>query len=475
VRRLRPWPLIVVALAVASGVARADSIDDAVADQMQRHRIAGLSLAVVHDGVIVKAKGYGLTGGEGSPRVTADTLFQAGSVSKSISALGALRLVENGKLSLDTDVNATLKSWHVPENDFTKDSKVTLRRILSHCAGLTVHGFGGYAVGDTVPSLVEVLDGAGNSDPVRVDTVPGTKWRYSGGGYTVMQQMLIDVTGLPFAKFMKESVLDPLGMRSSSFEQPMPRENEGDAATGHRAPGRAVPGRWHVYPEMAAAGLWTTPSDLARYVIAVQQAYAGRSNPVISQAMTREMLTIQKGDDGLGVFIAGEGATRRFTHNGRDEGFDALMVGYVERGQGAVVMINANEDSSAVPRIVDAVAGAFAWPDYPIFKPAAAIDDKEPAVTASVKAIFERSQDGAFDRALFTPKLADIIAKTLSGPTRESLKEKGPVESIVLIGRENSHDFRVYHYRIVCRNDTVLLTVSYDSTGIIAGMSFHSE
>ncbi len=474
-RRYASWPLVALALAVVPEAVRADSIDDAVAVQMKRHRIAGLSLAVVQDGALVKATGYGLTGGVGSPPVSSETLFQAGSVSKSIAALGALRLVEGGKLSLDTDVNATLTSWHVPENEFTKESKVTLRRILSHCAGLTVHGFGGYAVGETVPSLVQVLDGAGNSEPIRVNTVPGATWRYSGGGYTVMQQMVIDVTGEPFPKFMKENVLDPLGMRSSSYEQPMPKEREAMAATGHTAPGRAVPGRWHVYPELAAAGLWTTPSDLARYVIGLQQAYAGRSHPVISEKMTREMLTIQKADDGLGVFIAGEGATRRFTHNGRDEGFDALMVGYVERGQGAVVMINANEDSSAVPRIVDAIASAYAWPDYPAFRPAASIEDKEPLVTAKVKALFEQSQDGAFDRALYTPKLADIIAKTLAGPTRESLREKGPVEAIQLTGRENRTDFRIYHYRIVCANDTVLLTVSYDAEGIIAGIFFRSE
>jgi CubicO group peptidase (beta-lactamase class C family) len=475
VTRFRPWPLVVGALAVAWATARADGIDDVVAAQMQKHHIPGLSLAVVQDGSIVKATAYGLTGREGSPAVTADTLFQAGSVSKSVAALGALRLVESGRLSLDTDVNATLKSWHVPENEFTRDSKVTLRRILSHCAGLTVHGFGGYAVGDTVPTLVQVLDGAGNSDPVRVDSVPGAKWRYSGGGYTVMQQMVIDVTGLTFAKFMKESVLDPVGMRSSSYEQPMPRELEVMAATGHTAPDKAVLGRWHVYPELAAAGLWTTPSDLARFVMAVQQSYSGRSNPVISEKMTREMLTIQKADDGLGVFIAGEGGTRRFTHNGRDEGFDALMVGYVERGQGAVVMINANEDSSAIARIVDAIADMYSWPDYPSFKPAPAIEDKEPAVTAQVKAIFEQSQGGTFDRALYTPKLADIVAKSLSGPMGNRLREKGPVEAIILTGRENRQDFRVYHYRIVCKNDTVLLTVSYDSQGLIASMVLRPE
>jgi CubicO group peptidase (beta-lactamase class C family) len=462
------------ALAACGGV-RGDSVDDTVAAMMKKHAIPGLSLAVVQDGAIVKASGYGLTAGEGSAPVTSATLFQAGSVSKSVAAMGALRLVESGKLSLDTDVNATLKGWRVPENEFTKDSKVTLRRILSHSAGITVHGFGGYAVGEQVPTLLQVLDGGGNSDPIRVDMVPGTRWRYSGGGYTIMQEMVIEVTGESFPRYMRENVLDPLGMAASSYEQPMSKDFEDRAAIGHLAPGKVVPGGWHVYPEMAAAGLWTTPSDLARFVIAVQNSYAGRSNPVISQKMTRDMVAIQKADDGMGVFITGDGATRRFWHNGRDEGFDALMTGYVERGQGAVIMINANDDSSAVRRIVDAIAQAYAWPDYPVFKPAAAIEDREPAVTAQLRTIFERSQAGEMDRSLFTPKLADIIAASLSGPLGVRLREKGPVQSFVLTGRETHGALRVYHYRVVCQNDTILLTSSYDPDGKIAGLVFHPE
>lgn len=467
--------MLVAASALVSASAQADGIDDVVRAQISKHRIAGLSLAVVQDGAIVKASGYGFTAGEGSPAVTPDTLFQAGSVSKSVAALGALRLVESGKLSLDTDVNRTLRAWHIPENKYTKDTKVTLRRILSHSAGLTVHGFGGYAVGETVPTLVQVLDGAGNSDPVRVDTVPGSRWRYSGGGYTVMQQMVIDVTNESFPKFMEETVLKPLGMASSSYEQPMPRLVEEKAATGHPSPNKAVQGRWHIYPEMAAAGLWTTPTDLARYVIGVQNAYAGRANPVVSQKMAHEMLTIQKADDGLGVFIAGEGPTRRFTHNGRDEGFDALMVGYVERGQGAVVMINANDDSSAVPRIIDAVASAYAWPDYPRFMPAPPIEDKEPAVTAVLRAIFEQAQAGRLDRPLFTQKLADMIATSLTGALGERLREMGPIGTMELVGRENHEGFRVYRYRVACDNDTVILTASYNPEGKIAGLFYHPE
>src|SRR5262249_16319368 len=156
-----------------------------------------LSLAIIQDGKIVKAKGYGVTEKGGKTPITTTTLFQAGSISKAVAAMGALHLVEQGKLMLDEDVNSRLTSWKVPENEFTKDKKVTLRGILSHSAGLTVHGFPGYAVDSPFPTLVQILDGEkpANTQAIRVDILPGSRWRYSGGGYTIMQQMILDVAG----------------------------------------------------------------------------------------------------------------------------------------------------------------------------------------------------------------------------------------------------------------------------------------
>jgi hypothetical protein len=195
-----------------------------------------------------------------------------------------------------------------------------------------------------------------------VDTVPGAIWRYSGGGYTVMQQMIVDVTGKPFPEFMRETVLQPIGMTSSSFEQPLPPAMAAMTAGGQYGDGRPVKGRWHVYPEMAAAGLWTTPSDLARFAIEVQDAYAGRSSKVISQTMTRRMLTVEKQGDGLGVFLQGAGPTLVFNHGGRDEGFDASLNALAETGQGLVVMINANDNSNMMNRLVGFVARKYGWP-----------------------------------------------------------------------------------------------------------------
>lgn len=347
---------------------QADDLDDFIRNQMRKRGIPGLSLAIIQDGKILKAQAYGFIDKEGKVPVTTNTLFQAGSVSKSVAAMGALYLVEKGKLSLDEDVNAKLKSWKVPDNEFTNDKKVTLRGLLSHTTGLTVHGFPGYAVGGKIPSVVQILDGTApaNTPPVRVDFVPGSRWRYSGGGYTVVQQLMVDVTGADFPEFMKSNVLAPLGMKNSTYEQPLPPELAKMTATGHYNNRSVVEGRWHIYPEMAAAGLWTTSSDLARFAIAVQNAYAGKSGNVLSQSMTRQMLTDQKNRDGLGVFLQGDSATLRFGHNGRDEGFDALLTASADKGQGVVIMINANDNSHMMNRIVDFIADYYHWNGFPV-------------------------------------------------------------------------------------------------------------
>lgn len=348
--------------------AQADDLDDFIRNQMRKRSIPGLSLAVIQDGKILKAQAYGFIDKEGKVPVSTNTLFQAGSVSKSVAAMGALYLVEKGKLSLDEDVNVKLKSWKVPDNEFTKEKKVTLRGLLSHTTGLTVHGFPGYAVGGKIPSVVQILDGTApaNTPPVRVDFVPGSRWRYSGGGYTVMQQLMADVTGTDFPEFMKNTVLSPLGMKNSTYQQPLPPELAKITATGHYNNRSVVEGRWHVYPEMAAAGLWTTSSDLARFAIAVQNAYAGKSGNVLSQAMARQMLTDQKNRDGLGVFLQGDSATLRFGHNGRDEGFDALLTASADKGQGIAIMINANDNSHMMNRIVDFIADYYHWTGFPV-------------------------------------------------------------------------------------------------------------
>ncbi|HEX5004417.1 MAG TPA: serine hydrolase domain-containing protein [Gemmatimonadales bacterium] len=364
--------LVVASLALATqapapAAARSpqlDSLDAYIQAQLAMRKVPGLSLAIVDHGRVVYARGYGVTAPGGTEPVTTDTRFLAGSISKSVAATGALALVEAGTISLDGNVNQWLTSWKVPENAFTAAEPVTPRRILSHTAGLTVHGFGGYQVGTPVPTTLQILDGVppANSPPIRVDTTPGAIWRYSGGGYTVMQLLMEDVTGAPFSDWMAAHVLSPLGMTRSSFRQPPPDDFLALTSAGQYAPGRPVPGRWHLYPEMAAAGLWTTASDLARFIIGVQESYTGTATPVLSQAMTRTMLTEVRGDYGLGVGLDSSSGALLFSHGGRDDGFDAYMGGYATTGQGIVLMINANDNSGMLRRILEQVARAYDWP-----------------------------------------------------------------------------------------------------------------
>ncbi|HDT14213.1 MAG TPA: serine hydrolase [Candidatus Aminicenantes bacterium] len=347
-------------------------------DRMGELKVPGASVAVINEGRIEWAKGYGLAETGGAAPATERALFQAASISKPVAALAALRLVEQGLLDLDEDVNAELKSWKVPGNEFTATEKVTLRRLLSHTAGLTVHGFGGYRADAPVPALVQVLDGEkpANSAAVRVDVVPGSIWRYSGGGYTVAQRLMMDVTGRPFPDLLADLVLRPIGMDDSTYEQPLPARLRAKAASGHRSDGGLLPGRYHTYPEMAAAGLWTTPSDLAKFLLEIQKALEGRSS-VLSEATARLMTTAEKNGYGLGLSLSGTGAAATFGHGGSNEGFKCQMAAFVESGRGAVVMTNGDRGGFLAAEIMRAIAREYDWPAYkPVEKKVVAVDPK---------------------------------------------------------------------------------------------------
>ena len=333
-------------------------------DRMAALHVPGVSVAVIHDGKIEWARGFGETR-LGGPAVTPETLFQAASISKPVTALAVLHLVESGTLNLDTDVNQYLKTWKVPANWFTEKSKVTLRELLSHTAGTTVHGFPGYASDAALPSVVQVLNGEkpANTPAIVVDTMPGSNWRYSGGGFVIMQVLLEDVTGQPFPKLMHDLVLAPIGMTRSTYEQPLPRDRMNEAAMPYHPDGQPVSGGPHVYPEMAPAGLWTTPSDLARYAIEVQQAFTGKSKAVLSTEMARAMLTPGQNQWGLGVGTGGSAGHPYFTHGGANEGFQCNLVAY-NNGDGAVIMTNSDRGAELATEILRTIAHEYGWPDF---------------------------------------------------------------------------------------------------------------
>ncbi|MDE2876188.1 MAG: serine hydrolase [Gemmatimonadota bacterium] len=330
-----------------------------LAGRMDELGVPGVSVAVLADGEIAWARGYGFADAESRRPVTTNTLFQAASISKPVAALAALQLVEEGRVDLDGDVNNHLTSWTLPGNGFTADAPVTLRHLLTHRAGLTVWGFPGYGPGETPPDAVGVLDGRGNTDPVRVDKTPGESWRYSGGGYTVMQQLVADVRGSPFAEVMREHVLDPLGMVRSTYEQPIPPERQDDIATGHRADGTPVPAGWHTYPEQAAAGLWTTPGELALYAREVQRAWAGVSTRVLGERLVRAMLTPDEDDWGLGPGISEDG--ERFRHGGSNQGFRSTFSAFIDGDDGVFVMTNSDSGSGLATEIAVTLADEYGW------------------------------------------------------------------------------------------------------------------
>jgi CubicO group peptidase (beta-lactamase class C family) len=337
-----------------------------ISSRMEFYRVPGVSVAVINNGVLEWARAYGVKDVSTSEPVTTETLFQAASISKPLTAMAVLSLVREGRIALDVDINSLLMSWKIPENEFTAGRKVTLRDILSHRSGLT-NSIGAYASDERqLPTLIEALNGASPLKPraVRVEFVPGSRVEYSGGAFTVLQVLLEDVTGQPFDEFMRDAVLTPLGMVHSFFNQPLPRELAGFAATAHGPDGSVHPGRWRVLTESAAGGLWSTPSDIARFVLELQEAVRGRSDRILDSQLAGQMVAPRGGRWGLGIAVGGEGVTRHFTHVGWNRGgFRSLLIGFLDTGQGAVIMTNGESNSTEfIDELVRSIAQVYDWP-----------------------------------------------------------------------------------------------------------------
>ena len=331
---------------------------------MDRFGVPGASIAVIRDYQIHWTKAYGTADQTTKAPVTADTMFQAASISKPVTALAVMRLVEAGKLSLDEDVNKYLKSWKVPDSEFTRGRPVTLRALLSHTSG-TGDGFGfpGYHPSAERPTLPQILNGEKPSNVGRVvwERAPFTASKYSGGGTVIVQLALTDVVGKPFHDIMREQVLEPLGMANSTFEQPLSPERDVKAARAHNGRGREMDAKWHVYPEQAPAGLWTTPTDLAKLAIEVQKALRGESR-FLSRAAAQEMVT----PVGTGPFAVGFAIERRnegwyFSHGGSNWGFQCTLIAHRLKGYGVVVMTNSDTGGRLNAEVEARVIAAYNW------------------------------------------------------------------------------------------------------------------
>jgi CubicO group peptidase (beta-lactamase class C family) len=336
--------------------------------RMVHYGVPAVSIAVIDEGRLAWSVGVGHVDVQRSATVDEHTLFQAASMSKPVAALALLREVDEGRFELDAPINNYLSSWSIPENDLTRRRPVTLRQIMSHTAGLTVWGFGGYAHGNPLPTLPQILSGSppANSPEVFVDTLPGTVERYSGGGTTVGQLALQEARAQPYEQILWSRVLEPLGMTMSTFAQPLPDSLAGNAAAGHDWNGATVPGRWHTFPEQAAAGLWTTSADYARFLLGLQAAHLDRPGALIGAATTREMATIPEGASNfaLGPKIIGRGPARRFQHGGSNVGYKCGSCAFVDGSRGAVVLTNADMGAGLAEEIFVAIARVYQWPDY---------------------------------------------------------------------------------------------------------------
>jgi len=339
-------------------------------DRLKHYGCPGVGVAVIEEGELAWAAGYGHIEDGKTACVDADTMFSGASISKPVAAVLALQLVERGVFDLDVDVNRYLKSWQVPDSEFTRVTPVTLRWLLCHKAGTTIHGFGRFAPDKPLPRALDILRGKvsfmnGETNGVRADKVPGGTTRYSGGGTTIVEQMLEDATGKRFHELARQNVFEPLNMTHSTFEMPLPARYHATTAVGHEE-GKALPEKFACVPSIAAGAIYCTPSDFARFMIACRDAYLGRRNAILGHALAEQMMTIQgeHGEFGLGWEILGTGSNRRFGHGGSNDGYQCESTCYLKDGKGAVVMTNADSGLIFYWEVFNAIADLHKWDGF---------------------------------------------------------------------------------------------------------------
>lgn len=344
--------------------ARVENLSAHVEAVLKQYNIPGASVAVFQDFEIEWARGFGVANADTRKPVDTLTLFQAASISKPVAALAILRLVREGRLDLDRNINDYLKSWKLPETDQTRATPVTLRRLLSHTGGLNVGGFKGYQAGLPVPTVPQLLDGLppANSEAVRATDAPGVKYSYSGGGTTISQLIVTELLGQPYPEILRRLSLEPVGMRFSTYEQPLPARLLPFASSGHEK-GKVVPGERHVYPEMAAAGLTTTASDLARFAIAIQKARLGLNPGLLSAELANAMTTPVLPDSqglGLELFRRADADRRFFGHTGGNKGYRCWLLATRTGGNGVAILTNGDE-WDAVAAIGTRIIAEYGW------------------------------------------------------------------------------------------------------------------
>ncbi|RTL00030.1 MAG: class A beta-lactamase-related serine hydrolase [Proteobacteria bacterium] len=343
-----------------------------ISEEMMRYKIPGLSLALIINGELRYVLNYG-NSVESQP-ITNGTLFQAGSIAKVFNTIGALKLYQDGKVTLNNNVNDYLKSWNLEDNQFTQRNKVTIEELMSHTGGINVPGFSGIDRRITpLPTSIDALNGTKPyivTPKVQVVAEPGTRFSYSGGGMLILQQIIEDQTGANYTEWMKNNVLGPIGMKNSTFSQPLLNKYTEYAACGHDSNGNELTGCWHNYPEQGAAGLWTTSTDLSQALIALIHAYYKESNALpINIDIARKMFIEHKNYGiGLGVFVQSLDNIIEISHNGSVDGYKSSMTAFVNKDitsnsvklkDGIIILTNGENGWNLYPEIIASFTETF--------------------------------------------------------------------------------------------------------------------
>ncbi|MCW2529760.1 MAG: penicillin-binding protein beta-lactamase class [Pseudonocardiales bacterium] len=333
-----------------------------LASTMHATSVPAVSLAVVVDGKVAWSGAWGVTNSAARP-VSTSTAFQAGSISKTVAAFCALQLVDRGYFGLDDVVNEIAGKPLLRTADDSWHPRVTVRQLLSHTAGINVGGYPGYPTSPH-PDGREVIEGSSrtNTPPVRVIGIPGTRFSYSGGGFVVLQEVIAAATRMAFDRVAADVLFSAAGMVRSTYAQDA---EDPDRASGHRDDGTQLEGAYRRYPEMAAAGLWTTATDLARFLTVLMRARRGEADALISPELAAQMFTPQSEEAyGLGIQLSRHGDREWFGHPGDTQGFEADLLG-TSQGLGLAVMANADLSRSVINAVRASVARLHSWPAVP--------------------------------------------------------------------------------------------------------------
>lgn len=343
-----------------------DAKPGTILEQMAKYKVNGMSIAVIHDYKIAWAKGYGWADVAEQRPMTPETLFEPGSISKTLHAVGILKLAQEKQLDLYTDINTYLSSWKFPYDSLSNGKKITLAQLLSHQAGLTVHGFPGHDINGPIPTIYEVLDGKEPSftPAVRSAFEPDLRFQYSGGGTTISQVLLTDITQQPYDVWMYENVLKPIGMVNSTYAQPPAMEKRHLCASAYSGDGTPIERKFHVYPEQAAAGLWMTPTDLCHYIIEMQMAWKGNPSKVLNADMVKLHLTpYNNGPAAMGTFIEDHDGAIYFQHGAGNDGFCGQFYGSLEDGYGVAIFLN-TDNGRLLGEVINSVAKVYNWENF---------------------------------------------------------------------------------------------------------------